>query len=112
MNVRINLNKLDCNLIYESLRLFLKLVIINILIMMNLYGQTDMFMFGNTRPVADAGKDVKVSSKGSIFLDGSRSYVGDGCKYDIDGILHTRLALNLIIILPLQFLYRHMVVNS
>tara|TARA_B100000700_G_C14974036_1_gene822905 strand:- start:249 stop:1325 length:1077 start_codon:yes stop_codon:yes gene_type:complete len=48
--------------------------------MMNLYGQTDMFMFGNTRPVADAGKDVKTSSKGSIFLDGSRSYVGDGSK--------------------------------
>ncbi len=80
MNMHVNLNKLDFNLIYESLRLFLKLVNINILIMMNLYGQTDMFMFGNTRPVADAGKDVKTSSKGSIFLDGSRSYVGDGSK--------------------------------
>jgi len=57
------------------------------------YSQGDMFIFGNNRPVADAGKDVKAISKGSIFLDGSRSYVGDGSKIKYKWIFAPGLAL-------------------
>ena len=42
------------------------------------YSQGDMFISGNTGPVADAGRDIRTLSKGSIFLDGSRSFVTDG----------------------------------
>ena len=45
-----------------------------------IYGQGDLFIGGTNRPVADAGRDIKTISKGSIFLDGSRSFVGDGSK--------------------------------
>lgn len=57
------------------------------------YSQGDMFIFGNNRPVADAGKDVKAISKGSIFLDGSRSFVGDGSKIKYKWIFAPGLAL-------------------
>ena len=57
------------------------------------YSQGDMFIFGNNRPVADAGKDVKAISKGSIFLDGSRSYVSDGAKIKYKWIFAPGLAL-------------------
>jgi len=38
------------------------------------------FFFGNNKPSADAGKDIKALSGETIFLDGSRSFVGDGSK--------------------------------
>ena len=57
------------------------------------YSQGDMFIFGNNRPVADAGKDVKAISKGSIFLDGSRSFIGDGSKIKYKWVFAPGLAL-------------------
>ena len=44
------------------------------------YAQSNMFTFGNNRPVADAGANIKTLPEGSIFLDGSRSFIGDGSK--------------------------------
>ena len=38
------------------------------------------FFFGNNKPIADAGKDIKTRPGETIFLDGSRSNVGDGSK--------------------------------
>ena len=38
------------------------------------------FFFGNNKPIADAGKDIKTRPRETIFLDGSRSNVGDGSK--------------------------------
>ena len=43
-----------------------------------IYCQGDLFISGNSGPMANAGRDIKTLSKGSIFLDGSRSYVTDG----------------------------------
>ena len=43
-----------------------------------IYCQGDLFISGNSGPIANAGRDIKTLSKGSIFLDGSRSYVTDG----------------------------------
>ena len=43
-----------------------------------IYSQGDLFISGNSGPVANAGRDIKTLSKGSIFLDGSQSYVTDG----------------------------------
>ena len=43
-----------------------------------IYCQGDLFISGNSGPVANAGRDIKTLSKGSIFLDGSQSYVTDG----------------------------------
>ena len=43
-----------------------------------IYGQGDLFISGNSGPIANAGRDIKTLSKGSIFLDGSKSYVSDG----------------------------------
>ena len=45
-----------------------------------LCAQDDLFMSRGNRPFADAGRDINTISKGSIFLDGSRSYVSDGSK--------------------------------
>ncbi len=58
----------------------------------NIFGQVDMFIGGNNRPVANAGKNIKAISKGSIFLDGSRSYVGDGSKIKYQWIFAPGLA--------------------
>ena len=43
-----------------------------------IYCQGDLFISGNSGPIANAGRDIKTLSKGAIFLDGSRSYVTDG----------------------------------
>ena len=43
-----------------------------------IFGQD--FFFGNNKPIADAGGDIKTRPGGTIFLDGSRSNVGDGSK--------------------------------
>ena len=43
-----------------------------------IYCQGDLFISGNSGPIANAGRDIKTLSKGSIFLDGSQSYVTDG----------------------------------
>ena len=43
-----------------------------------IYCQGALFISGNSGPIANAGRDIKTLSKGSIFLDGSRSYVTDG----------------------------------
>ena len=66
--------------ILSSIIFYTKVIVRYGFIVSACYSQGDMFIFGNNRPVADAGKDVKAISKGSIFLDGSRSYVGDGSK--------------------------------
>ncbi len=64
----------------ENKRLIIIPFLLTILSVTAIQGQTDMFIFGSSRPVADAGRDIKTLSKGSIFLDGSRSYIGDGSK--------------------------------
>ena len=58
-----------------------------------IYGQNDMFNFGSNRPVADAGRDIKTVSEGSIFLDGSRSFVNDGSKIKYHWTFSPGLAL-------------------
>ena len=68
-------------------------IIISCLFISAIYGQGDMFIFGNNRPVADAGRDIKTISMGSIFLDGSRSFVGDGSKIKYHWIFAPGLAL-------------------
>ena len=58
-------------------------LLFSILVLSNdnfIYSQGDLFISGNSGPVAIAGRDIKTLSKGSIFLDGSRSYVTDGSK--------------------------------
>lgn len=50
------------------------------------------FFFGNNKPVADAGNDIKILSGGSISLDGSRSFVGDGSKIKYQWIFAPGLA--------------------
>ena len=64
----------------ENKRLIIIPFLLTVLSVTAIQGQTDMFIFGSSRPVADAGRDIKTLSKGSIFLDGSRSYIGDGSK--------------------------------
>ena len=64
----------------ENKRLIIIPFLLTILSVTAIQGQTDMFIFGSSSPVADAGRDIKTLSKGSIFLDGSRSYIGDGSK--------------------------------
>ena len=59
----------------------------------DIQAQTDMFIFGSSRPVAEAGRDIKTLSKGSIFLDGSRSYIGDGSKIKYQWLFAPGLAL-------------------
>ena len=61
--------------------------------MTDIQAQTDMFIFGSSRPVAEAGRDIKTLSKGSIFLDGSRSYIGDGSKIKYQWLFAPGLAL-------------------
>ena len=46
----------------------------------SIFAQSDLFMSGSNRPIADAGRDINTLSKGSIFLDGSKSYVSDGSR--------------------------------
>ena len=59
-----------------------------------LFGQSDLFSYGNNRPVADAGLDIKTQSKGSIFLDASRSFISNGSKLKYQWIFTPGLALN------------------
>ena len=59
-----------------------------------LFGQSDLFSYGNNRPVADAGMDIKTQSKGSIFLDASRSFISNGSKLKYQWIFTPGLALN------------------
>jgi len=59
-----------------------------------IYSQGDLFISGNSGPVADAGRDIKTLSKGSIFLDGSRSYVTDGSTIKYHWIFAPGLVLN------------------
>ena len=59
-----------------------------------LFGQSDLFGYGNNRPVADAGMDIKTQSKGSIFLDASRSFISNGSKLKYQWIFAPGLALN------------------
>ena len=54
-----------------ALLLFIILAISNIT-----FGQD--FFFGNNKPIADAGKDIKTRPGETIFLEGSRYNVGDG----------------------------------
>ena len=56
--------------------------------------QGNLFISGNTGPVADAGRDIKTLSKGSIFLDGSRSSVSDGSTIKYHWIFAPGLVLN------------------
>ena len=55
------------------------LSLFTILALSNITSGQDFF-FGNNKPIADAGKDIKTRSGETIFLDGSRSNVGDGSK--------------------------------
>ncbi|MAH99433.1 MAG: hypothetical protein CMA12_08905 [Euryarchaeota archaeon] len=59
-----------------------------------LSAQADLFMSGGNRPFADAGRDINTISKGSIFLDGSRSYVSDGSKIKYHWTFSPGLVLN------------------
>ena len=52
------------------------LSLFTILALSNITSGQDFF-FGNNKPIADAGKDIKTRSGETIFLDGSRSNVGD-----------------------------------
>ncbi|MFL3006366.1 MAG: hypothetical protein ACJZ10_00010 [Candidatus Neomarinimicrobiota bacterium] len=56
----------------------LPFLLLGILLKGLIYSQGDLFISGNSGPVANAGRDIKTLSKGSIFLDGSQSYVTDG----------------------------------
>ena len=73
--------------------LLINMLLFTILIVTTVQAQTDMFIFGSSRPVADAGGDIKTLTKGSIFLDGSRSYIGDGSKIKYQWIFAPGLAL-------------------
>ena len=75
---------------YYKVRFF----ILFILFVRLIYSQGDLFISGNSGPVADAGRDIKTLSKGSIFLDGSRSYVTDGSTIKYQWIFAPGLALN------------------
>ena len=59
-----------------------------------LFAQADLFMSGGNRPYADAGRDINTLSKGSIFLDGSRSFVSDGSKIKYHWTFSPGLVLN------------------
>ena len=59
-----------------------------------LSAQSDLFMSGGNRPFADAGRDINTLSQGSIFLDGSRSYVSDGSKIKYHWTFSPGLVLN------------------
>ncbi len=85
--------KLTQNFISDLLHPIITKIIISGLFLSAIYGQSDMFIFGNNRPVADAGRDIKTISMGSIFLDGSRSFVGDGSKIKYHWIFAPGLAL-------------------
>jgi len=73
--------------------LLINILLFTILFVTTVQAQTDMFIFGSSRPVADAGGDIKTLTKGSIFLDGSRSYIGDGSKIKYQWIFAPGLAL-------------------
>ena len=73
--------------------LFINILLFTIFFVTIVQAQTDMFIFGSSRPVADAGVDIKTLTKGSIFLDGSRSYIGDGSKIKYQWIFAPGLAL-------------------
>jgi len=75
---------------YYTIRVFL----LSIFFIRLVYGQGDLFISGNSGPVADAGRDIKTLSKGSIFLDGSRSYVTDGSTIKYQWIFAPGLVLN------------------
>jgi len=75
---------------YYKVRFF----ILFILFVRLIYSQGDLFISGNSGPVADAGRDIKTLSKGSIFLDGSRSYVTDGSTIKYQWIFAPGLVLN------------------
>ena len=51
------------------------------------------FFFGNNKPIAEAGNDIKTLSGEMIFLDGSRSFVGDGSKIKYHWIFSPGLVL-------------------
>ena len=51
------------------------------------------FFFGNNKPIAEAGNDIKTLSGEIIFLDGSRSFVGDGSKIKYHWIFSPGLVL-------------------
>ena len=71
-------------------------IIYFILIFFNVdaFGQSDMFFSGNNRPFADAGRDINTVSKGSIFLDGSGSFVTDGSQIKYHWTFSPGLVLN------------------
>jgi hypothetical protein len=71
-----------------------KILFIGIMSASILFGQSDLFSYGNNRPVADAGMDIKTQSKGSIFLDASRSFISNGSKLKYEWIFTPGLALN------------------
>jgi len=75
-------------------RLLYEIFITSIISTEVLFGQSDLFGYGNNRPVADAGMDIKTQSKGSIFLDASRSFIGNGSKLKYQWIFTPGLALN------------------
>ena len=51
------------------------------------------FFFGNNKPIAEAGNDIKTLPGEMIFLDGSRSFVGDGSKIKYHWIFSPGLVL-------------------
>ena len=75
-------------------RLLYGIFLISIISTAVLFGQSDLFSYGNNRPVADAGLDIKTQSKGSIFLDASRSFISNGSKLKYQWIFAPGLALN------------------
>ena len=75
-------------------RLLYGIFLISIISTAVLFGQDDLFSYGNNRPVADAGLDIKTQSKGSIFLDASRSFISNGSKLKYQWIFAPGLALN------------------
>ena len=74
-------------------RLLYRIIFIGIMSISVLFGQSDLFSYGNNRPVADAGMDIKTQSKGSIFLDASRSFISNGSKLKYQWIFTPGLAL-------------------
>lgn len=77
----INLEKLIIH-INRKIILYKNTIVIYMIIFfcVDIYAQSDMFFYGNSRPSADAGKDILVKSGESVYFDGSRSFVGDESK--------------------------------
>ena len=92
--IKIFINRNSITAFRRMKRLLYGIFLISIMSTAVLFGQSDLFSYGNNRPVADAGLDIKTQSKGSIFLDASRSFISNGSKLKYQWIFAPGLALN------------------